>query len=236
MQLKVVLLSLKDEEQQQAATRADKSPGHRILDLPQNVASLAVHSLNGSLRILIEGENTMDILVINGGMPKGGRTELLTQFIAKEYRLPYINISEIQLPLLTGEQEQWQLPAVISFKKKVKAADGLILISPEYHGGMSGALKNTLDYLTREELNHKPVALLATAGGGKGGINCLNNMRTVMRGFYANVIPKQIILDPDCFDYEDGTLLEESRDLVTKLVDELNMYVKMSHTLIVPRE
>ncbi|GIN58710.1 NADPH-dependent FMN reductase [Lederbergia ruris] len=178
----------------------------------------------------------MEILIINGGMPKGGRTELLTRFIAKEYQFSYIDISEIQLPLLTGEQEQWQLPNVVFFKEKVKEADGIILISPEYHGGMSGALKNTLDYLTREELAHKPVALLATAGGGKGGINCLNNMRTVMRGFYANVIPKQIILDPDCFDYEDGTLLEESRHLLAKMVEELKMYVKMSHTFIVPRE
>ncbi|GIN73825.1 FMN-dependent NADPH-azoreductase [Bacillus sp. J14TS2] len=178
----------------------------------------------------------MNVLTINGGMPKGGRTEWLTRFIAKEFQIPYIDISEIQLPLLTGEQEQWELPNVVSFKKKVKEAEGIILISPEYHGGMSGALKNTLDYLTREELIHKPTALLATAGGGKGGMNCLNNMRTVMRGFYANVIPRQIILDPDCFDYKDGSVLESSRQVLAKMVDELKMYVSMSQFLITSKE
>ncbi|MCR2821107.1 NADPH-dependent FMN reductase [Lederbergia panacisoli] len=171
------------------------------------------------------------ILVINGGMPKGGRTEIITRYIAGQYKLDYIDIGKVNLPLLTGEEEQWQLPAVINFKEKVRLSTGIILISPEYHGGMTGALKNTLDFLTSEELEYKPVALVATAGGGKGGINCLNNMRTVMRGFYANVIPKQIVLDPECFNYDDGTLWEESAKLVDDMVQELLMFVKVSSNI-----
>lgn len=180
-----------------------------------------------------EGANKMDrILVINGGMPKGGRTELLTRYIARQYNFDYIDINKADLPLLTGEENQWQLPAVVNFKEKVRLSAGIILISPEYHGGMTGALKNTLDFLTSEELEYKPVALVATAGGGKGGINCLNNMRTVMRGFYANVIPKQIVLDPECFNYDDGTLWEESAKLVDDMVQELLMFVKISSNII----
>ena len=58
-----------------------------------------------------------------------------------------------------------------------------MLCTPEYHNAMSGALKNSLDYLSSSEFVHKPVALLAVAGGGKGGINALNSMRTVARGY-----------------------------------------------------
>ncbi|MCJ8005872.1 NADPH-dependent FMN reductase [Lederbergia wuyishanensis] len=168
------------------------------------------------------------ILVINGGMPKGGRTKILTSFIVRKYDFQYVDISESNLPLLTGEEEQWKLPSVINFKEKVRLSSGIILISPEYHGGMTGALKNTLDFLTSEELEYKPVALVATAGGGKGGINCLNNMRTVMRGFYANVIPKQIVLDPECFNYDDATLWDESAQLVDDMVQELQMFIKIT--------
>lgn len=50
----------------------------------------------------------------------------------------------------------------------MKAADGVVLCTPEYHNAMSGALKNSLDYLSSSEFLHKPVALLAVAGGGKG--------------------------------------------------------------------
>ena len=59
---------------------------------------------------------------------------------------------------------------------------------------MSGALKNSLDYLSSSEFIHKPVALLAVAGGGKGGINALNSMRTVARGVYANAIQNKLCL------------------------------------------
>jgi len=161
-------------------------------------------------------------------MPKGGRTKILTSFIVRKYDFQYVDISEANLPFLTGEEEQWKLPSVINFKEKVRLSSGIILISPEYHGGMTGALKNTLDFLTSEELEYKPVALVATAGGGKGGINCLNNMRTVMRGFYANVIPKQIVLDPECFNYDDATLWDESAQLVDDMVQELQMFVKIT--------
>ncbi len=49
----------------------------------------------------------------------------------------------------------------------MKATDGVVLCTPEYHNAMSGALKNSLDYLSSSEFIHKPVALLAVAGAVK---------------------------------------------------------------------
>jgi azobenzene reductase len=89
---------------------------------------------------------------------------------------------------------------------------------------MSGVLKNALDYLSNEQFAHKPVGLIVIAGGGKGGINALNNMRTVMRGLYANAIPKQLVLDPVCFDYEKKEIKPEPTLLVKQLIDELMVY------------
>lgn len=47
-----------------------------------------------------------------------------------------------------------------------------------------------------------------------------------MRGVYANAIPKQLVLDPICFDYENRKLLEDSDVLVNQLIEELKMYVE----------
>ncbi|NMH69646.1 NAD(P)H-dependent oxidoreductase [Bacillus sp. RO3] len=168
----------------------------------------------------------MSILIINGSPRKEGRTGTASRFIARTYDIDLIDLSDGALPLYTGEQHQSELEAVQTLKEKVKKADAVILASPEYHSGMSGALKNALDFLSSEHFAHKPVALLACAGGGKGGINCLNNLRTVGRGVYANVIPKQVILDPNCFDYEGESLLEEPAKLVHGMIKELNGYVK----------
>lgn len=168
----------------------------------------------------------MSIVIINGSPRKHGRTGIAARFIARKYDCELIDLSDGTLPLYTGEQEQWELDAVQSLKQKVKKADAVILASPEYHSGMSGALKNAMDFLSSEQFAHKPVALLACAGGGKGGINCLNNLRIVGRGVYANVIPKQLILDPHCFDYEGDGLLVEPAEMVDDLMKELRLYAK----------
>lgn len=84
---------------------------------------------------------------------------------------------------------------------------------------MSGALKNALDFLGSDEFEHKTVALIAVGGGGKGGMNALNNMRIVMRGVYANVIPRQLVLDPPCF--VSGELTKEAAQQVDALILEL---------------
>ena len=168
----------------------------------------------------------MNIVIINGSPRKHGRTGIAARFIARKYDCELIDLSDGTLPLYTGEQDQAELEAVQSLKQKVKEADAVILASPEYHSGMSGAIKNALDYLSSEQFAHKPVALLACAGGGKGGINCLNNLRIVGRGVYANVIPKQLVLDPHCFDYEGDGLLEEPAKLVEGLMNELKVYMK----------
>ncbi|WRP07934.1 NADPH-dependent FMN reductase [Rossellomorea aquimaris] len=168
----------------------------------------------------------MSIVIINGSPRKRGRTGIASRFIARTYDCHLIDLSDGSLPLYNGEQDQSELETVQSLKQKVKEADAVILACPEYHSGMSGTLKNALDFLSSEQFAHKPVALLACAGGGKGGINCLNNLRIVGRGVYANVIPKQLILDPHCFDYEGDGLLEEPAKLVDDLMRELKVYVK----------
>jgi azobenzene reductase len=109
-------------------------------------------------------------------------------------------------------------------REAVGETDGIILASPEYHSGMSGALKNALDFLSSQHFQHKPVALMVVAGGGKGGINALNNMRVVARGLYANVVPKQVVLDPICFT-ENGDLTAEAGKLVDDVLMELKLYV-----------
>ncbi|MFZ3590804.1 NADPH-dependent FMN reductase [Bacillus sp. DJP31] len=175
----------------------------------------------------------MKVVIINGSPRKAGRTGIIARFIAKKYEMQLIDLSEGRLPLYNGEIEQDQLAAVKELRDTIKSADAVILTTPEYHNAMSGALKNALDYLGSQQFQHKPVALLAVAGGGKGGINALNNMRTVARGVYGNAIPRQLVLDPGAFDKENQSITYDSEQQVDALVSELqfymNLYEKRSH-------
>lgn len=54
-----------------------------------------------------------------------------------------------------------ELPAVLAFRDALRAADGVLISSPEYAHGVPGALKNALDWLVGSgELVGKPVALI----------------------------------------------------------------------------
>ena len=67
-------------------------------------------------------------------------------------------------------------------------ADGIILGSPEYHGGMSGAFKNAMDWLGSTQFKNKPVALVSSAGG-PSSMNTLNSMQIMIRNLHGWVIP-----------------------------------------------
>ena len=170
----------------------------------------------------------MEILVISGGPRKHGRSAIAARFIERTYGFHTLDLSVMEMPMYTGEEEQTTNPVVKSLRKSVLESDAVLLLSPEYHSAMSGALKNTLDFLSSTQFLHKPVGLMAIAGGGKGGINCLNNMRTVMRGVYANAIPRQLVLDPSVFDYDRDGLSKEAAEQVDGLIEELKMYARVA--------
>jgi azobenzene reductase len=96
---------------------------------------------------------------------------------------------------------------------------------------MSGALKNAFDFLNSAYFAHKPVALVAVSGGGKGGINALNNLRTVTRALYANVLSKQLVLDPSDI-MEQGTLRKTADDGIHELMNELILYTQISKQIL----
>ncbi|RXJ00685.1 NAD(P)H-dependent oxidoreductase [Anaerobacillus alkaliphilus] len=168
----------------------------------------------------------MKLLVISGGPRSFGRSKIVANFIANKYGIELIDLSNSLIPLYDGTIEQNELDAVQLWREKVKAANGVLVISPEYHNGMSGVLKNALDFLGSDQFSNKPVSLVAVAGGGKGGINALNNMRIVLRGLYANVLPKQLVLDPDHFQMERKKVTDPAAQSIDELVKQVSLYVR----------
>lgn len=67
----------------------------------------------------------------------------------------------------------------------IREADGLIIASPAYHGSVSGAVKNAIDYIQdtwqdpRPYLDNLPVGLIAVAGGYQAAVSTLATLRTI---------------------------------------------------------
>ncbi len=80
------------------------------------------------------------------------------------------------IPLYDGDLERERgIPSpVAALKDKIAAADGLLLVTPEYNNSMPGVLKNAIDWLTRPPddiprvFGDKPVAIMG-ATPGRGG-------------------------------------------------------------------
>ncbi|HEY9779921.1 MAG TPA: NADPH-dependent FMN reductase [Leptolyngbyaceae cyanobacterium] len=120
-----------------------------------------------------------------------------------------LDLRLLQLPFCNGEDEYPDYPDVKRLQQTVKQADGLILATPEYHGSVSGVLKNALDLMSFEQLDGKVTGLISVLGGQPNS-NALNDLRIIMRWVHGWVIPEQIAIGQawKAFDPE-GKLLDE---------------------------
>src|SRR5258707_12039999 len=77
-------------------------------------------------------------------------------------------------------------------RAEVQTADALLLVTPEYNGTMSGALKNAIDWISRPfgagVISGKPVAVVGTSHGQYGGGWAHDDARKAARNAGANVL------------------------------------------------
>lgn len=91
------------------------------------------------------------------------------------------------LPLFNPDLEQAPPPAVRELRQAVAAADALLIASPEYAHGVSGVMKNALDWLVSfEGAVGKPVALVNTSPRAHHADDAL---REVLQTMSASLVP-----------------------------------------------
>ena len=120
-----------------------------------------------------------------------------------------LDLREMNLPFCDGGDDYPDYPDVEKLRNTVKAADGLILATPEYHGSVSGVIKNALDLMSFEHLSDKVTGLISVLGG-QSNSNALNDLRIIIRWVHGWVIPEQVAVGQawKAFDGE-GKLLDE---------------------------
>ncbi|MDX1810690.1 MAG: NAD(P)H-dependent oxidoreductase [Gammaproteobacteria bacterium] len=140
-------------------------------------ASVKVIAICGSLRETSFTRMALE-LALNSAAELGADTQL-------------IDLREFNLIFCDGSSDG--LPAdVLRLRKLVGDAQGIILGTPEYHGGYSGVLKNALDLMGFEEFEGKMVGLVGVSAGSQGAAEAVNSLRTVGRALHAWVVPEQV--------------------------------------------
>lgn len=104
-----------------------------------------------------------------------------------------IDLRTLNLPFCDGGDEYPDYPDVEKLRNAVLQVDGIILATPEYHGSVSGVLKNALDLMGFEQFSGKVAGLISVLGG-QSNSNALNDLRTIMRWIHAWTIPEQVAI------------------------------------------
>lgn len=125
-----------------------------------------------------------EILIISASVREGRNSHRIALFFKKyleENKLASASIADLneyKFPLFNERLMFQKDPAanVLEFAGRVKKADGVIIVTPEYNGGYPASLKNVVDLLY-DEWHHKPIAISTVSNGSFGGSQVITSLQ-----------------------------------------------------------
>lgn len=123
-----------------------------------------------------------------GSLRQASTNRLLMHEAARRFdAAPFVE-GDLRLPLYDGDVESGDgIPtAVQTLADQIASADAIIVVTPEYNKGISGVLKNALDWVSRTKgapWAGKPVAILSAAAGRAGGERAQSMARLCLSPF-----------------------------------------------------
>src|SRR5215510_10744918 len=122
--------------------------------------------------------------------------------------------------------------AVNTLADAIRAADGVIFVTPEYNFSLPGGLKNAIDWVSRlqnQPFVGKPIAIQSASPGPLGGARVQYDLRRMMVFLDARTLNKPEIFVGSCaskFDEKTGKLLDETtRNLIKQQLDAFAKFI-----------
>jgi chromate reductase len=101
---------------------------------------------------------------------------------AHEHLFTYPEIGD--LPLYDQDDDADQPAPAVRLKREIRAADGVIFVTPEYNRSIPGVLKNAIDHGSRPHgdsaWTHKPAGVIGTSPGAIGTALAQQHLRNVL--------------------------------------------------------
>ena len=155
------------------------------------------------------------LLGISGSLRKTATNRLLIRAARDAFQPDEFIEADLNLPLYDGDLEAEGMPSSVQIlSDQIKAADAVVISTPEYNKSISGVLKNALDWVSRTEgspWRDKPVAIMSATAGRAGGERAQFALRLCMTPFRANLLQGPEVLVAANFDQfdENGALTNE---------------------------
>ncbi len=160
------------------------------------------------------------ILAFAGSLRKGSLNRRLLPYaiagaVEAGGRVEELGPEALELPLYNGDLEQdGRYPAEVeTWRERIHACDGLLIASPEYNHGMSGVLKNAIDWGSRPPnvFAGKVAASFGTSPGLYGTARSQMSLRLCLTPLNVWVVPKTVLIPHGGQAFDDAGQLIEAR-------------------------
>ncbi len=132
------------------------------------------------------------------------------------------------IPVFSEDDERTPPAKVVELKKRIREADAVLLVTPEYNYSIPGGLKNVIDWASRpygdSAWTGKPAAIMGASVGKFGTARAQYHLRQVF--VFLNVLPvnqPEVMIGnvPEHFDADGNLVNEETKKLIRQLLANL---------------
>lgn len=180
-------------------------------------------------------DQTLKVLGISGSLRKGSYNTAALR-AAREVAPDGVTIDTFDLspiPLYNEDvREQGFPPAVQDFRDRIKAADALLIVTPEYNYSIPGVLKNAIDWASRppdQPFDGKPIAIMGASPAFTGTARAQYHLRQVfvyLNGLILNRPEVFITTAHTKFDAAGKLTDDKTREHVRGLLDGLKQWAE----------
>lgn len=178
---------------------------------------------------------TLQILGLSGSLRKGSyNTAALCAAQKLAPQGMHIEIYDISnIPLYNEDvREQGFPPAVQDFRERIRTADALLIVTPEYNYSIPGVLKNAIDWASRppeQPFDGKPIAIMGASPSQFGSARAQYHLRQCfiyLNGLIMNQPEVMISNAHSKFDEQGGLTDSKTQEMIAKLLEALAIWVR----------
>ena len=168
---------------------------------------------------------SLNVLAVVGSLQSASVSRVVIRYVAERLAesgcsVDLLDFHKERLALYDPDVAH-QLPGFLELQRRVAQADVIVLGTPDYHGSISGSMKNFLDHFWREFAGKLFATIVASH---EKGLTATDQLRTVARQCYAWTLPYGVSLTED-IDVRDGQVVSDAlKQRLEMLVRDLRVY------------
>jgi len=170
-------------------------------------------------------EAPLTILAVVGSLQRDSVTRIVVSHVAQQLQASGCTVDVLDFEkeslALYNPDTAHSLPGYEQLQARVHRADVIVLGTPDYHGSISGALKNFLDHFWHEFAGKLFATIVASH---EKGLTVTDQLRTVARQCYAWTLPYGVSLTENV-DVKDGQIASDAlQQRLAMLIRDLRVY------------